>query len=131
MGRPASARCRQVVAELRNLLRRALRRAGLPPLRFHDMRHLRTTLAIYTHTLKRKHDDCADRMAERAGLTSAGNKRETSGSVAHEETELSACFIGSPGRNRSRAEATDFRERFLTRLPSYPRTYPRRGCALA
>jgi integrase len=64
---------------LRNILRRALRRAGLPPLRFHDMRHLagtlmsaagvppkraqeilghadvRTTLAIYTHAMKRRH----------------------------------------------------------------------------
>jgi integrase len=76
---------------LRNVLRRALRRAGLPPLRFHDMRHLagtlmweagvppkraqeilghadvRTTLAIYTHTMKRKFDDSADKMAELAG----------------------------------------------------------------
>ena len=61
---------------LRNILRRALRKAGLPPLRFHDMRHLagtlmseagvppkraqeilghadvRTTLATYTHTIR-------------------------------------------------------------------------------
>jgi integrase len=29
---------------LRHILRRALRRAGLPPLRFHDMRHLAGTL---------------------------------------------------------------------------------------
>lgn len=29
---------------LRNILRRALRKAGLPPLRFHDMRHLAGTL---------------------------------------------------------------------------------------
>jgi integrase len=83
---------------LRNILRRALRRAGLPPLRFHDMRHLagtlmseagvppkraqeilghadvRTTLAIYTHAMKRRHGDSADKMAETAGLTSHGNK---------------------------------------------------------
>jgi integrase len=83
---------------LRNILRRALRRAGLPPLRFHDLRHLagtlmseagvppkraqevlghadvRTTLAIYTHTLKRKHDDSANRMADVAGLSALGNK---------------------------------------------------------
>jgi len=69
----------------RNILRRALRRAGLPPLRFHDMRHLagtlmaeagvppkraqeilghadvRTTLSIYTHAMRRKHDDSADK----------------------------------------------------------------------
>jgi integrase len=79
---------------LRNILRRALRKAGLPPIRFHDLRHLagtlmseagvppkraqeilghadvRTTLAIYTHTLKRKHDDSANRMANIAGLSS-------------------------------------------------------------
>lgn len=80
---------------LRNVLRRALRRA---PLHFHDMRHLagtvmseagvppkraqeilghadvRTTLAIYTHTMRRKHDDSADKMAELAGLSNLGNK---------------------------------------------------------
>jgi integrase len=72
---------------------------GLPPVRFHDLRHLagtlmseagvppkraqeilghadvRTTLAIYTHTLKRKHDDSANRMADIAGLSGLGNKR--------------------------------------------------------
>jgi integrase len=109
---------------LRNILRRALRKAGLPPLRFHDMRHLagilmseagvppkraqeilghadvRTTLAIYTHAMKRKHDDSADKMAEMAGLTPRGNILETSGSVKDEETELSPCFNGSPGWNR-------------------------------
>ncbi len=116
---------------LRNLLRRALRKAGLPPLRFHDMRHLagtlmseagvpprraqeilghadiRTTLGIYTHTLKSKHDDSADKMAALAGLTPVGNNRETSGSVQDEESELSACLNGSPGRNRSDRQATD------------------------
>ena len=110
---------------LRNILRRALRRAGLPPLRFHDMRHLaatlmseagvplkraaeilghadeRTTLAIYQHAMRRKHDDSADKMAELAGLTNLGNIRETSGSVESEEPELSACFDGSPGWNRT------------------------------
>jgi integrase len=106
---------------LRNILRRALRRAGLPSLRFHDMRHLagtlmseagvppkraqeilghadvRTTLAIYTHAMRRKHDDSADKMAELAGLTSVGNKWETTGSVEPEEAELSDCSNGSPG----------------------------------
>jgi integrase len=110
---------------LRNILRRALRRAGLPPLRFHDMRHLagtlmseagvppkraqeilghadvRTTLAIYTHTMRRKRDDAADKMAELAGLTNLGNNRETIGSVESEEAELSDCFNGSPGWNRT------------------------------
>lgn len=110
---------------LRNILRRALRRAGLPELRFHDMRHLagtlmseagvppkraqeilghadvRTTLAIYTHTMRRKHDDSADRMAELAGLTTLGNNPETSRDVEPEEGELSVCSSGSPGRIRT------------------------------
>jgi hypothetical protein len=55
---------------LRNILRRALRRAGLP-------------------------------LAEIAGLTSHGNKLETRGSVPPEESELSHCFYGSPGWNRT------------------------------
>jgi integrase len=83
---------------LRNILRRALRKAGLPPLRFHDIRHLagtlmseagvppkraqeilghadvRTTLAIYTHTMRNRYDDSADKMAQIAGLGPAGNK---------------------------------------------------------
>jgi hypothetical protein len=104
---------------------RALRRAGLPPLRFHDMRHLagtlmseagvppkraqeilghadvRTTLAIYTHSMRRKHDDSADKMAELAGLTQRGNIVETTGSVESEEAELSRCSDGSPGWNRT------------------------------
>src|SRR5215468_8889780 len=58
---------------------------------------VRTTLAIYTHAMKRKHDDSADRMAELAGLTKLGNIRETSDSVESEETGVSACFDGSPG----------------------------------
>jgi len=106
---------------LRNILRRALRRAGLPPLRFHDMRHLagtlmseagvppkraqeilghadvRTTLEIYTHAMKRKHDESAEKMAELAGLTPLGNIPETSGSAESQEGELSDCFNGSPG----------------------------------
>jgi len=77
---------------LRQILRRALRRAGLPPLRFHDLRHMagtlmheagvplkraqeilghaseRTTLAIYTHAMRRTRDDSADKIAQLAGL---------------------------------------------------------------
>jgi len=110
---------------LRHILRRALRRAGLPPLRFHDMRHLtgtlmseagvppkraqvilgradvRTTLALYTHAMRRRHDDSADNMAELAGLTNLGNIRETIGSGESQEEELSDCFYGSPGWNRT------------------------------
>ena len=33
--------------------------------------------------------------------TGLGNKMETSGSAKDEETELSACFNGSPGWNRT------------------------------
>ncbi len=110
---------------LRNILRRALRKAGLPALRFHDMRHLagtlmseagvppkraqeilghadvRTTLAIYTHTLKRKHDDSANRMAEIAGLADVGNKWETIADPGSQEPGVSNCLIGSPGRIRT------------------------------
>jgi integrase len=88
---------------LRNVLRQALRKAGLPPLRFHDLRHMagtlmheagvplkraqeilghaseRTTLGIYTHAMRRKSDDSADRVAVLAGLV--GNKRETDSDV--------------------------------------------------
>ena len=109
----------------RHILTGALRRAGLPPLRFHDMRHLagtlmseagvppkraqeilghadvRTTLAIYTHAMRRKHDDSADKMAKIAGLTNVGNKWETNSSVESEEMELSDCSEGSPGWNRT------------------------------
>ena len=41
--------------------------AGLPPKRAQMIlghADVRTTLAIYTHTLKRKHDDAANRMAD-------------------------------------------------------------------
>jgi integrase len=112
---------------LRRILRRALGRAGLPPLRFHDLRHMagtlmheagvplkraqeilghaseRTTLSIYTHSMRRTHDDSADKIAALAGLSSivVGNIRETIGSVEHENAELSDCFDGSPGRIRT------------------------------
>jgi integrase len=117
---------------LRNILRRALRKAGLPPLRFHDLRHMagtlmheagvplkraqeilghaseRTTLAIYTHSMRRTHDDSADKIAALAGLSAptigVGKIRDTSGSVEHEESELSVCLDGSPGRIRNRKE---------------------------
>ena len=83
----------------RHVLRRARRRAGLPPLRFHDLRHTagtlmheagvplkraqeilgqaseRTTLAIYTHSMRRTRDDSADKIAALAGLPDVGNNR--------------------------------------------------------
>jgi Phage integrase family len=107
------------------VLRRALRRAGLPRLRFHDLRHMagtlmhekgvplkraqeilghaseRTTLAIYTHSMRRARDDSADKIADLAGLSDLGTKRETIDSAGPEETELSDCFDGSPGWNRT------------------------------
>ena len=57
----------------------------------------RTTLAIYTHSMRRTRDDSANKIAELAGLSNVGNKRETIDSVEPEEEELSDCFIGSPG----------------------------------
>jgi hypothetical protein len=74
--------------------------AGVPPKRAQEIlghADVRTTLAIYTHAMKRKHDDSADKMAELAGLTKLGNILETSGSVESQEGELSDCFYGSPG----------------------------------
>jgi len=90
---------------LRHILRRALRKAGLPELRFHDLRHMaasfmveagvpisraqeilghaseRTTLRVYAHTLRRQHDDTADKIARLAGLSpptdEPGHKRGT------------------------------------------------------
>ena len=139
---------------LRNILRRALRKAGLPPLRFHDMRHLagtlmseagvppkraqeilghadiRTTLAIYTHTMKRRHDDSADRIAALAGLSDLGNKRETNGSIKDEETELSACSNGSPGWNRITSYLPDFIGDRSARYAQYPHLCPLNTCAV-
>jgi integrase len=114
---------------LRNILRRALRKAGLPALRFHDLRHMagtlmheagvplkraqeilghaseRTTLAIYTHSMRRTHDDSADKIAILAGLApltqNVGNIQETIGSAESQEADVSDCFIGSPGRIRT------------------------------
>src|SRR6185312_5447268 len=99
--------------------------AGLPPLRLHDLRHMagtlmheagvplkraqeilghaseRTTLAIYTHSMRRTHDDSADKIAALAGLSDRGNNLETNGSVEPQEAELSDCSIGSPGLIRT------------------------------
>ncbi len=110
---------------LRHVLRRALRRAGLPLLRFHDLRYVagtlmheagvplerarqilghaseRTTLALYNPLDACTRDDSADKIADLAGLSDLGNKRETIGSVESEEAELSDCFDGSPGWNRT------------------------------
>jgi uncharacterized protein (DUF2252 family) len=54
----------------------------------------RTTLAIYTHSMRRTHDDVADKIAILAGLappsSNVGNNWETIGSVESEETGISA-----------------------------------------
>ena len=118
---------------LRHILRGALKRAGLRvELRFHDMRHIaaslmveagvsvkraqeilghaseRTTLAIYTHTLRRQHDDTADKIAALAGLIPVGKQSddlgniwETIGEVESAECAVSDCFSGSPGQIRT------------------------------
>ena len=68
----------------------------------------RPTLSIYTHAMRRKHDDSA----ELAGLAqptatgtaptaTVGNVLETGGSVEGEEAELSDCFYGSPAWART------------------------------
>ena len=57
----------------------------------------RTTLAIYTHSMRRTHDDSADKIAILAGLArptqNSGNNRETTGSVEQEEVKLSDCVL--------------------------------------
>jgi hypothetical protein len=76
---------------LRDILRRALRKAGLPELRFHDLRHMAG-------------DDSADKIAALAGMSQSvdlGNKVETNDSVESKEVGVSDCFIGSPGRIRT------------------------------
>lgn len=69
----------------------------------------RTTLAIYTHAMRRTRDDSADKLAELAGLSNVGNKVETSGSVEPSEAELSDCFSGSPGWNRTNDQTINSR----------------------
>jgi integrase len=61
--------------------------AGIPPKRAQKIlghADVRTTLAIYTHAMRRKHDDSADKMAEIARLAKSGNNqlRRTSRSGA-------------------------------------------------
>ena len=57
----------------------------------------RSSLAIYRHAMHRTRDDSADKIAELAGLSNAGNNRETIASVEPEKAELSDCLISSPG----------------------------------
>jgi len=52
---------------------------------------VRTTLATYTHAMKRKHDDSADRMAQIAGLSPAGDIRDTNDDVRREEAMPNDC----------------------------------------
>ena len=89
---------------MRHLAGTLISEAGVPPNRAQEIlghADVRTTLGIYTHTMRRKRDDSADRMAELAGLTPAGNNSETNGSKEDDESDLSACFNGSPGWNRT------------------------------
>ena len=50
-----------------------------------------------THTMRRTHDDSADKIAILAGLArptqNSGNNRETTGSVEQEEVKLSDCVL--------------------------------------
>ena len=85
---------------MRHLAGTLMSEAGVPPKRAQEIlghADVRMTRAIYTHAMRRKHDDSADKMAEIAGLTKLGNDGETIGSVESEESELSDCFDGSPG----------------------------------
>jgi hypothetical protein len=60
--------------------------AGVPPKRAQKIlghADVRTTLSIYTHAMRRKHDASADKMAEIAGLAAW----ETNGSGRREQSE--------------------------------------------
>jgi integrase len=94
---------------LRSILRSALMRAGLPALRFHDLRHLcctimaelgvpikeamavmghaneLPTMKIYTHVWSHKRSDVADRIAVSADFTFPGNTPETITDLKSEE----------------------------------------------
>jgi integrase len=55
---------------MRHLAGTLMWEAGVPPKRAQEIlghADVRTTLAIYAHTMKRKFDDSADKMAELAG----------------------------------------------------------------
>ncbi len=110
---------------LRHILRRALRRAGLPELRVHDLRHIAaslmleagvslkrvqqvighasetTTLKIYAHVMRQKRDDATDRIAVLAGLAPSGNNRETIDDLEREESDASDGSDGGPCRTRT------------------------------
>jgi hypothetical protein len=59
----------------------------------------RSTLAIYTHSVRPTHDDSAGKIAVLAGLAPApkipGNYLETSVSGEPQESAVSDCLIGS------------------------------------
>jgi hypothetical protein len=100
--------------------------AGVPPKRAREIlghADIRTTLAIYTHTMKRRNNDSADRIAALAGLSDLGNKRKTIGSVQDEETELSACSNGSLGWNLIGRQVIECREVFSVLAKGYPHFY--------
>ena len=59
--------------------------------------------------MQRKHDDSVDKMAELALLSQRGNSLETTGSVQPQEAELSDCFDGSPGWNRTNDQTINSR----------------------
>jgi hypothetical protein len=83
---------------MRHLAGTLMSEAGVPPKPAQEIlghADVRTTLAIYTPAMRRRHDDSGDKMAVVAGLTNLGNKWETIGSVESQEEELSDCFYGS------------------------------------
>jgi len=76
-----------------------MHKAGLPLKRAQEiLGHAseRTTLSIYTHSMRRTHDDSADKIAILAGLSpplsDLGNFRDTNNSVESQEVGGSDCF---------------------------------------
>jgi len=77
--------------------------AGVPLKRAHEiLGHAsdRTILSIYTHSMRRTHDDSADKIAVLAGLSPiiVGNIWKTNSSVEHEKVEINCCFYSYHGR---------------------------------
>lgn len=101
--------------------------AGIPVKRAQEIlghRDIRTTLAIYTHTMKSRHDDSADRMADVAGLAQQGNISETQDSEIEEKGAVNDCLDGSRDGferliNSSRIQPFESAGNFR-----YPRIYP-------
>jgi hypothetical protein len=58
---------------------------------------VRTAFAIYARTMKRMHENSAEKIAELQGLANFGGKLQTNASVESKESELSYWYYGFCG----------------------------------